>query len=171
MEPLAFRAAAERSARYLCVLLLRRSVTAPARSAPEAALRIDRWLWCARFYKTRSLAAHAVRAGHVRLNGRRVKPAHDVKIGDSIAIDATRDEYAISVAALPGRRGPSPEAQSCYVETPESVERRTVEVQRRAAAALVLPPTDSRPDKRTRRLLLRARGRTLISRRELGFFG
>jgi ribosome-associated heat shock protein Hsp15 len=134
-------------------------VSIPHDAAPPA-LRIDRWLWCARFYKTRSLAAHAVRGGNVRLNGRRVKPAQNVKVGDSLAIDRGPDECAITVLALPGRRGPSPEAQSCYVETPESVKRRTLEAEDRAAAVLVGPPTDSRPDKRTRRLLLRARGRS-----------
>jgi ribosome-associated heat shock protein Hsp15 len=133
-------------------------VSIPRDAAPSA-LRIDRWLWCARFYKTRSLAAHAVRDGNVRLNGRRVKPAQNVKVGDSLAIDRSPDECAITVLALPGRRGPSAEAQSCYVETPESIERRTLEAQERAAA-LTGPPTDSRPDKRTRRLLLRARGRS-----------
>jgi ribosome-associated heat shock protein Hsp15 len=136
-------------------------VTAPREGAPPAdALRIDRWLWCARFYKTRTLAAQAVRGGDVRLNGRRVKPAHDVRIGDSVAIDRDDEVCAITVAALPDRRGPSQEAQRCYIETPESVERRTLEGQRRAAAALARPPTDSRPDKRTRRLLLRVRGRS-----------
>jgi ribosome-associated heat shock protein Hsp15 len=136
-------------------------VTAPSEGAPPTdALRIDRWLWCARFYKTRSLAAQAVRGGDVRLNGRRVKPAHDVRIGDSVAIDRDHEACAITVAALPDRRGPSQEAQRCYMETPESVERRTLEGQRRAHPALARPPTDSRPDKRTRRLLLRARGRS-----------
>jgi ribosome-associated heat shock protein Hsp15 len=135
-------------------------VSIPREAAPADALRIDRWLWCARFYKTRSLAARAVRGGHVHLNGRSVKPAQAVKIGDSLEIDRGRDARAITVVALPVRRGPSEEAQSCYVESQESVERRALEVQRRAAAGLAGPPTDSRPDKRTRRLLLRARGRS-----------
>ena len=95
----------------------------------------------------------------MRVNGRRVKPAQVVRIGDSIAIDRDDDACTITVIALPDRRGPSQEAQRCYLETQESVERRTLEAERRAAAALVRPPTDDRPDKRTRRLLLRARGR------------
>jgi ribosome-associated heat shock protein Hsp15 len=124
-------------------------------------LRIDRWLWCARFFKTRTVAAGAVRAGHVRLNGQRVKPARDVKIGDALTI-LRRDESEreVRVTAIPLRRGPALEAAACYVETPESTERRRVLAEARAAAILPEPPTPGRPDKRTRRLLLRARARS-----------
>jgi ribosome-associated heat shock protein Hsp15 len=121
-------------------------------------LRIDRWLWCARLYKSRSSAAEAVRAGHVRLNGSRVKPAHDVKIGDALSIQRSTVECEVTVVGIPTRRGPSAEAQACYAETAESVERRRVAAERRSAA-LDLAPTPGRPDKRTRRLLLRARQR------------
>ena len=74
-------------------------------------LRIDRWLWCARFFKTRSVAAEAVRSGHVRLNGQRVKPAHAVRIGDALTVEL-RDESErdVVIAAIPARRGPAPEA-------------------------------------------------------------
>ncbi len=122
--------------------------------------RIDRWLWCVRFYKSRSVAADAVRAGHVRLNGGRVKPAHDVKIGDAIAI--TRGEGPdrdFAVAALPARRGPAAEAERCYVESAESLERSRLAAERRALRPAFAPPTVGRPDKRTRRLLLRAKDR------------
>src|SRR5262245_53943557 len=116
----------------------------------EGRLRIDRWLWCARFYKTRSLAAQAVRGGHVRLNGQRVKAAHAVKIGDALTIvlrdDAERD---VTIAAIPERRGPAPEAAACYTETPESLERRRLAAERRALAVVLKPPTEGRPDKRT----------------------
>jgi ribosome-associated heat shock protein Hsp15 len=89
-------------------------------------LRIDRWLWCARFFKSRSAAAEAVRGGRVRLNGGRVKPAHDVKPGDDLTIElgAHGDEREITIAAIPARRGPASEAATCYVESLESVERR-----------------------------------------------
>ena len=122
-----------------------------------AQLRIDRWLWCARFFKSRSAAAAAVRAGHVRLNGRRVKPAHDVKLGDVLEIERSVSECEVTVMAIPARRGPSGEAQACYAESAASIELR-----RLAAAARVVevaPPTPGRPDKRTRRLLLRTRQR------------
>jgi len=105
-------------------------------------LRIDRWLWCARFFKSRSAAAEAVRAGRVRLNGGKVKPAHDVKPGDAVTIElgAHGDEREITIAAIPARR-----------------ERRRAAAEARALAPP--PPTPGRPDKRTRRLLLRARDR------------
>ena len=122
-------------------------------------LRIDRWLWCARFFKSRSAAAEAVRSGRVRLNGGRVKPAHDVKVGDAIAIEIRDGERDVTIAAIPPRRGPASEAAGCYVETAESVERRRVAAEARKLAPVFAPPTPGRPDKRTRRLLLRARDR------------
>jgi ribosome-associated heat shock protein Hsp15 len=122
-------------------------------------LRIDRWLWCARLFKSRSAAAEAVRGGRVRLNGQRVKPAHAVKIGDAVAIELPHgSSWDLAIASLPVRRGPAAEAAQTYVETAASVERR-----RRAAAQRAMrvftPPTPGKPDKRTRRLLLRARQR------------
>ncbi|HVY66671.1 MAG TPA: RNA-binding S4 domain-containing protein [Gammaproteobacteria bacterium] len=129
--------------------------------AGQDRLRIDRWLWCARFFKTRSVAAEAVRGGHVRLNGQRVKPAHAVKVGDAVTIEL-RDESErdVRIAAIPVRRGPAPEASATYVETPESIERRRLAAEQRALRPAFAPPTSGRPDKRTRRLLLRARQRT-----------
>lgn len=127
-------------------------------------LRIDRWLWCARLFKSRSAAAEAVRGGHVRLNGQRVKPAHAVKVGDALQITARHGtERDVAIAAIPARRGPAPEAASSYVESPESIERRRRAAAERAAHASYLPPTAGKPDKRTRRLLLRARHRGPIS--------
>ena len=122
-------------------------------------LRIDRWLWCARFFKSRSAAAEAVRAGRVRLNGGKVKPAHDVKAGDAVTIEVGvhGDEREITIAAIPARRGPASEAAQCYAESVASVERRRTAAEARALAPP--PPTPGRPDKRTRRLLLRARDR------------
>ena len=123
-------------------------------------LRIDRWLWCARFFKSRSAAAEAVRGGHVRLNGQRVKPAHAVKVGDALQIAPPRGrERDVAIAVIPTRRGPAPEAALSYVETPESIERRRKAAEDRAARGPYLPPTAGKPDKRTRRLLLRARQR------------
>jgi ribosome-associated heat shock protein Hsp15 len=123
-------------------------------------LRIDRWLWCARLFKSRSGAAEAVRGGHVRLNGQRVKPAHAVKIGDALQVTLARGvERELAIAAIPVRRGPAPEAATSYVESAESIERRRKAAEERAARGSYLPPTAGKPDKRTRRLLLRARNR------------
>jgi ribosome-associated heat shock protein Hsp15 len=130
------------------------------RDDPGERERIDRWLWCARFFKSRSGAAEAVRAGRVRLNGSRVKPAHDVKVGDTLAIGRGDDtEQDVRVAAIPVRRGPATEAAACYVETAESLERQRVAAEQRALTPRFAPPTEGRPDKRTRRLLLRAKDR------------
>jgi ribosome-associated heat shock protein Hsp15 len=120
-------------------------------------LRIDRWLWCARFFRTRSLAAEEVKAGHVRVNGERVKAAREVRIGDTLAIARGQDDYEVIVAGIPERRGPAAEAAACYTETEGSVERRRLRAAQRAAAPEA--PTRGRPDKRTRRLI-RARQRT-----------
>jgi len=123
-------------------------------------LRIDRWLWCARLFKSRSAAAEAVRGGHVRLNGGRVKPAHPVKVGDALQIVLRYGvEREVAIAAIPARRGPAPEAAASYVESAESIERRRRAAEERAAHGSYLPPTAGKPDKRTRRLLLRARHR------------
>ncbi len=122
--------------------------------------RIDRWLWCARFFKSRSAAADAVRAGHVRLNDNRVKPAHDVKVGDTLAIGrGDDDERDVTVTAIPLRRGPASEAARCYAESAESLERQRAAAEQRALRPAFAPPTVGRPDKRTRRLLLRAKDR------------
>jgi ribosome-associated heat shock protein Hsp15 len=128
--------------------------------AEQERLRIDRWLWCARFFKTRSVAAEAVRGGHVRLNGQRVKPSHAVKIGDALTVEL-RDEIErdVCIAAIPARRGPAPEAATTYVETPESIERRRLAAEQRKLRPVFAPPTSGRPDKRTRRLMLRVRQR------------
>jgi ribosome-associated heat shock protein Hsp15 len=123
-------------------------------------LRIDRWLWCARFFKSRSAAANAVRGGHLRLNGQRVKPSHAVKIGDVLHVVSRHGaEREITIAAIPARRGPASEAAATYVESAESVERRRKAAEERSARASYVPPTAGKPDKRTRRLLLRARQR------------
>jgi ribosome-associated heat shock protein Hsp15 len=130
------------------------------RDAAADRLRIDRWLWCARLFKSRSAAADAVRGGRVHLNGQRVKSAHAVKVGDALELGlphgGSRD---LTIASIPVRRGPAAEAAQSYVETPESVERRRRAAEQRALRVFA-PPTVGKPDKRTRRLLLRARQRT-----------
>jgi ribosome-associated heat shock protein Hsp15 len=117
--------------------------------------RLDKWLWFARFYKTRSLAAAAIGGGKVHLNAERVKPAHRVRVGDrlSLSLDGVVAEFEI--LGLPVRRGPAPEARGHYQETPASAARREQLREQQRLAQLSRPRPDSRPDKRDRRRLLR----------------
>ncbi len=115
--------------------------------------RLDKWLWHARFFKTRSLAAAAASGGRVHLNGERAKPARRVTVGDrvSVSIDGIVAEF--DVLGLPQRRGPAAEAQTHYAETAQSSERRAVLREQRRLADLSRPRSDGRPDKRDRRRL------------------
>lgn len=117
--------------------------------------RLDKWLWYARFYKTRSLATAAINGGRVHLNSERVKPAHRVRIGDrlSLSLDGVVAEFEIK--GLPARRGPATEARGHYLETTESAQRRARLEQQQRLAQLSRPRPESRPDKRDRRRLLR----------------
>lgn len=119
--------------------------------------RLDKWLWCARFFKTRSLAAAAVSGGRAKLNGQRVKPAHEVRVGDRLDITLDEDTIDLEVLALPARRGPAPEARACYRETPESAARREHRREQRRLNRLSHAAPDTRPDKRERRQLERLR--------------
>ena len=118
-------------------------------------LRIDKWLWCARFFKTRSLASVAVAGGKVHVNRERVKPSRMVRPGDMLDITVGFDAVTVEVLAIPGRRGPATEARLCYRETEASIARRERIREQRRLAALAAPQTEGRPDKRTRRELLR----------------
>ena len=123
-------------------------------SAETPSLRIDKWLWFVRFFKTRSLAAKAVSGGHVRLNGARIKPSHVVVVGDVLKVQRGTDLIECSVVQLPQRRGAAAEASQCYMESEESVARRALRAtERKAMAAVLRQPTVGRPDKRTRRML------------------
>lgn len=117
--------------------------------------RLDKWLWYARFYKTRSLATAAINGGKVHLNAERVKPAHRVRIGDRLSLSLQGVVAEFEVKGLPGRRGPAPEAQTHYFETRASAERRAHLRDQQKLAQLSRPRPDSRPDKRDRRRLVR----------------
>jgi ribosome-associated heat shock protein Hsp15 len=113
--------------------------------------RIDKWLWAARFYKTRSAATEAVLGGHVHVEGERVKPAKDVRVGDRIEIRRDQQRLTIVVTALADRRGSAGIAATLYEETPESAEaRERLRLERRLARP---PGADlgSRPTKQARR--------------------
>ena len=117
--------------------------------------RLDKWLWQARFYKTRSLATAAINGGKVHLNAERVKPAHRVRIGDSLSLSLQGIVAEFAVLALPLRRGPAAEAQACFAETPASAERRAKLREQQRLAEASRPRPDARPDKRDRRRLMR----------------
>lgn len=128
-------------------------------SEVKAAMRLDKWLWAARFYKTRALAVEAINGGHVHLNGVRPKPARTVQCGDELVIRKSGMEFVITVLVLAEQRGPATAAQQLYQETEVSRARREAlaEERRLAAAAGVLPAR--RPDKRGRRQIIRFTGR------------
>jgi ribosome-associated heat shock protein Hsp15 len=121
--------------------------------------RLDKWLWHVRLFKTRSLAADAVGGGKVKLDGERVKPAHEVRVGQRVSVTLGERAIEVEVLALPPRRGPAPEAQACYAETAASAERSARHREARRLASLARPQPDHRPDKRERRALERLRRR------------
>lgn len=121
------------------------------RSAHQANTRLDKWLWAARFFKTRALAAAAVTGGKVHLQGQRVKPARGVKTGDCYQIRRGFEQFEVIVTALGERRGSAADAQLLYCETDGSLERRYAEAEKRKLAMLQRPQTQGRPDKKQRR--------------------
>src|SRR5438270_8902686 len=112
-------------------------------------MRLDKWLWAARFYKTRSLAVGAIEAGHVSVNGDRAKPAKTVKAGDSVVVRRPPYEHTVVVKALSERRGSGADAALLYEETAESRARRTVLAAE--MKAMPSPQFKGRPTKKTRR--------------------
>jgi ribosome-associated heat shock protein Hsp15 len=124
-----------------------------------AQLRIDRWLWCTRLFKSRPLAAEAVAGGKVNLNGRRVKPAQGVRIGDRVTITRPGFQFECEVLGLPQRRGSAAIAQACYAETDAARAAREKFGEQARLAAAFAPRSQERPDKHGRRELRRLRGR------------
>lgn len=121
-------------------------------------VRIDKWLWAARFYKTRALAQAAIENGRVSIDGQRVKPARAVRIGDTIGLRAGDHERVVVVRGLSAIRGPAPVAQALYEETAESVARRErVAAERRLHVEPARAIAHGRPTKQERRELERLR--------------
>lgn len=116
-------------------------------------LRLDRWLWFTRFYKTRTAASAAVHGGHVRVNGETARTSFRVRVGDRIRLVRQQLTWELTVLALPARRGPAREAQACYEESPESVARREQAVAELRRDRMQMPTTSGKPDKHTRRKL------------------
>jgi|SRR5579871_92571 len=116
-------------------------------------VRLDKWLWAARFFKTRALATESVLGGHVHLNGARVKPAKDVRAGDRLEIRIGTDTWTVEVLALADRRGPASVAATLYAETEESRETRERHRAERRAARPLGADLGRRPTKQDRRRL------------------
>ena len=124
----------------------------PGSDSP-AAVRLDKWLWAARFFKTRRLAADAIRGGKVSVEGVTAKPAREVRPGHRVKVTKGPYQFEVVVEGLSDTRGPAPVARTLYRETDESVARReAVRAQQRAAAAGI-PRMPHRPDRRDRREL------------------
>lgn len=121
-------------------------------------VRIDKWLWAARFFKTRTLASDAVDRGKVQLNGDRVKPARNVKIGDTLKIDNGATEWEVVARDLSEKRGSAPVAQALYEETAESIAKRHNEAEQRKFFREPSSVIKGRPTKRDRRLIDKSRG-------------
>lgn len=129
----------------------------PETSAPSR-VRLDKWLWAARFFKTRALAVEAIDGGKVKVNDDRVKRAKQVQAGDRVEVRLGPYLHIVIVRGLSERRGPAAEAVKLYEETPESIaDRERVAFQLKAAHVLFVPETNERPTKRDRRKLERFR--------------
>jgi len=120
--------------------------------------RIDKWLWAARFFKTRSLAAQAVEGGKVRLNQLRVKPAKEIHLGDALEIQIGNEAWHVTVRGLSVRRGPAEQARTLYQESAESQAQRQVQREQRSLQTEPAAQIHGRPTKRDRRRLGRLTG-------------
>ncbi|AQG97737.1 RNA-binding protein [Burkholderia sp. KK1] len=120
---------------------------------PGARLRIDKWLWAARFFKTRSLASDAVEKGRVKIGGANVKPSKDVRIGDIVEIDIERLVWQVEVLGVCDVRGPATVAQTLYAETEEGRAKRVAEAERRKHFREPASNLQGRPTKRDRRVI------------------
>lgn len=119
-------------------------------------MRVDKWLWAARFFKTRTLAKTAIEGGKVQIDGQRVKVSREIAPGDVLRVRQGWDEREIVVAAVSDQRRAAPIAQTLYEETPESIQRRSRAAEARKAAGAISRPTQ-KPGKHERKALERMR--------------
>lgn len=129
-------------------------------STDGARVRLDKWLWAARFFKTRALASEAVTGGKVHLGGHRIKPSRTVKLDDCFEIQRGYERFEVIVTAISDRRVSAVQAQTLYRETETSVVRRAEEAEKRKLAALARPRSEGRPDKKQRRQIHRFTGKS-----------
>lgn len=116
--------------------------------------RVDRWLWAARFFKHRKLATEAVAGGHVHLNGKRIKPARAVRVGDELTITKGHISYDVTIDAISEKRGSATVAATLYHESAESRAKREAYVEQMRLLAAANPTPQKRPDKRSRRRII-----------------
>ncbi|WP_341502765.1 ribosome-associated heat shock protein Hsp15 [Gallaecimonas sp. GXIMD4217] len=126
----------------------------PEAASDKAEVRLDKWLWAARFYKTRALARAQIEGGKVHYNGARSKPSKLVEVGAVLRLWTGQDERELVVKALSDKRGPASIAQELYEETTASIEKRRQNAEARRINALHNPRPESRPDKKQRRKLV-----------------
>ena len=122
-------------------------------------MRVDKWLWAARFFKTRALAAKACELNRIESGGQRVKPSRDVRVGDSLTVRNETATFVVEVLALSEMRGPASVAQTLYRETEESKAARAAAIEARKTMPVLEMLTEGRPSKRDRRDINRLRGR------------
>jgi ribosome-associated heat shock protein Hsp15 len=124
-----------------------------AQAEPIAAVRLDQWLWAARFFKTRSLAKQAIETGKVEVAGQRAKASRAVRVGDALRVTRGQEVFEMTVLGLSDQRGPASVAQALYVESEESKARRIEVLAAARAARAGYQPPEGKPDKRARRLI------------------
>ena len=122
-------------------------------------VRLDKWLWASRFFKTRKNASEAISGGKIHLNGVRVKPSRNLRVGDELDITRENFKYLITVLALNDKRRPAKEAQLMYEESEESIKKREEERDLRKLNSASVHQSDSKPNKRERRQIDKLRGR------------
>jgi len=125
---------------------------------PEKPVRLDKWLWAARFFKTRALAVKACELGRIQWNGKDAKPARDVRAGDMLRIRSESGEFEIQVLGVSEMRGPAAQAQALYQETEASKAARAKAAEERKAMQEFAPLPERRPTKRDRRRIIQFRG-------------
>ena len=126
----------------------------------EGKVRIDKWLWAARFFKTRNSAANAVHGGKVHVNGQRVKPSRSIQIGDKLEITRGQYQAVVEIEALSENRGPAKEARKLYKESLESIEKRELKIQQQKLLNAIVPQTKRKPDKWQRRQIRKVSGKS-----------
>ncbi len=122
---------------------------------PTESVRLDKWLWAARFYKTRAMAREMIDGGKVHYNGQRTKPGKIVELNATVKLRQGNDERIIEILEISSQRKGAPDAQLLYRETSESIEQREKIAQARKMNALTMPHPERRPDKKERRTLLK----------------